>query len=161
MLIRKFEANDWGDLWRVLKPVFRAGEAYALPRDIDQSMAYEYWIDSAQACFIACNDDGALLGSYYLKPNQQGPGDHVCNCGYIVSDKASGKGLATALCIHSQQQARELGFEAMQFNLVVSNNYAAIRVWEKQGFATAGCLPGAFRHPRLGRIDAMVMYKQL
>jgi ribosomal protein S18 acetylase RimI-like enzyme len=65
------------------------------------------------------------------------------------------------MCVHSQAEALALGFRAMQFNLVVSTNDTAVRLWKKLGFQIAGRLPGAFRHLRLGYVDAYVMYKQL
>ena len=65
------------------------------------------------------------------------------------------------MCRHSQAQARALGFEAMQFNFVVTTNTGAIRLWERLGFETVGRLPGAFEHPAAGRVDALVMMKWL
>ena len=62
---------------------------------------------------------------------------------------------------HSLGYARAHGFRAMQFNFVVNSNQAAIHLWEKFGFATIGLLPGAFLHPRLGYVDALVMYRTL
>ena len=102
-------------------------------------------------------DDGELLGTYYLKTNQAGPGAHVCNCGYMVTDTARGRGIATAMCEHSQQVARDLGYEAMQFNFVASTNEGAIRLWQKLGFDIVGRPLGAFKHPRQGKVDALVM----
>lgn len=102
-----------------------------------------------------------LLGTYFIKPNQGGPGSHVCNCGYMVSSKARGMGLATKMCEHSQQIALELGFKAMQFNSVVSTNEGAVRLWQKLGFDIVGTLPKAFKHPTQGYVDAYVMYKWL
>ena len=103
--------------------------------------------------------DGHILGTYYLKTNQVGPGSHVCNCGYMVSSKARGKGLATAMCQHSQKQAIKLGYKAMQFNFVASSNEGAIRLWNKLGFNTVGHLSKAFHHPNKGYVDALIMYK--
>ncbi len=65
------------------------------------------------------------------------------------------------MCAHSLEIARARGFRAMQFNLVVSTNERAIRLWERCGFAVVGRLPGAFAHPRLGFVDALVMYRTL
>jgi ribosomal protein S18 acetylase RimI-like enzyme len=65
------------------------------------------------------------------------------------------------MCKHSQQEAAARGFRAMQYNLVVSTNEVAVRLWKKHGFEVIGSLPGAFHHPRLGFVDALVMYKQL
>ena len=65
------------------------------------------------------------------------------------------------MCVHSQQEAISMGYRAMQFNLVAASNEGAVRLWTKLGFATVGRLPGAFAHPKLGYVDALVMYKWL
>ena len=65
------------------------------------------------------------------------------------------------MCEHSQREAVAQGFRAMQFNFVVSTNEGAVRLWQRLGFAIVGTLPGAFAHPRLGYVDAYVMFKQL
>jgi ribosomal protein S18 acetylase RimI-like enzyme len=49
----------------------------------------------------------------------------------------------------------------MQFNFVVSANEHAVRLWESLGFAIVGRLPGAFRHPKIGYVDALVMFRKL
>lgn len=51
-----------------------------------------------------------MLGTYFLEPNQPGPGSHVCNCGYAVAPDAQGKGVAYAMCEHSQREAVGRGF---------------------------------------------------
>jgi ribosomal protein S18 acetylase RimI-like enzyme len=65
------------------------------------------------------------------------------------------------MCAHSLNQARERGFAAMQFNFVVASNERAVRLWQACGFEIVGRLPGAFRHPRLGYVDALVMVQSL
>lgn len=160
MDIRRFEEQDWPATWRIIEPVFRAGETYAFPTDISEEQAYHIWIERPLATFVVV-DDGLIVGTYYLKPNQPGPGSHVSNCGYIVSDKARGKGVASAMCEHSQQEAIERGFLSMQYNFVVSTNEGAVRLWKKHGFQVVGTLPKAFRHSRLGFVDALVMFKEL
>ena len=40
-------------------------------------------------------------------------------------------------------------------------NVRAVRAWESLGFTVVGRLPGAFRHPREGFVDALVMFKRL
>lgn len=159
--IRSFEAHDWPALWRLLEPVFRAGETYAFPSDIDEADARARWVEAPMATWLAVAPGGELVGTYYIKPNQGGPGAHVCNCGYIVDSAARGQGVAGTLCEHSQAEALRLGFRAMQYNLVVATNVGAIHLWHKHGFHIAGTLPGAFRHPRHGYVDAHIMYKTL
>ena len=120
--IRTFEPGDWPALWRLLEPVFRAGETYAFARDIDEAEAHARWVEAPTETWIAFDASRELVATYYIKPNQPGPGDHVCNCGYIVAEAARGRGIAGTLCEHSLDAGRRLGFRAMQYNLVVATN---------------------------------------
>ena len=160
MRLRRAVPEDWPALWEILRPTFRAGDTYAVDPDIPEDAARTYWTETPRECWLA-EDAGAVLGTYYLRANQAGPGDHVCNCGYVTAPAARGRGVARAMCLQSQDRARSLGFMAMQFNLVVSTNAAALRLWADLGFATVGTLPGAFRHPEAGPVDAHVLYKWL
>lgn len=159
--IRLFEEKDWSALWRIVAPVFRAGETYAFSPDITEEEARKVWIKTPSATFVAAEANNEILGTYYIKPNQPALGAHVCNCGYITAEKARGRGIASDMCRHSQREAASRGFRAMQYNLVASTNESAVRLWKKHGFDIIGALPKAFRHSRLGFVDAYVMYKQL
>ncbi|MCC7218935.1 MAG: GNAT family N-acetyltransferase [Burkholderiales bacterium] len=160
MGIREATREDFARIWPIFREVAAAGETYAYPRDVTREQAAALWMDVPRKTFVF-EEDGEVLGTYYIKTNHAGPGDHVCNCGYMVAAAARGRGLATAMCEHSQQVARALGYRAMQFNLVASSNEGAVRLWSKLGFATVGRLPGAFHHPSRGHVDALVMYKWL
>jgi ribosomal protein S18 acetylase RimI-like enzyme len=159
--IRSYGPGDWPGVWAILEPVFRAGETYAVPPEISEADAKTMWTTPPKQVFVAEGEDGTLLGTYFLRPNHDGPASHVCNCGYVVSSAAAGRGVASQMCEHSQREAVARGYRAMQFNLVVSTNERAVRLWTRLGFATVGTLPGAFRHPRLGFVDAYVMFKPL
>ena len=161
IVIRPLEEKDWTATWQVIKPVFRAGETYPFSPDITEGEAYKAWVEMPSATFVAVDECNEVLGTYYIKPNQPALGAHVCNCGYIVAKEARGRGIAAEMCQHSQREAISRGFRAMQYNLVVSTNEVAVRLWKRQGFEVVGTLPQAFRHPRLGYVDALVMYKQL
>lgn len=159
--IRAFEQIDWPSVWNIIEPVFRSGKTYSFSPDISEDEAHRMWIETPTATYVAKDDNGSVVGTYFIKPNQPGLGSHVSNCGYIVGENARGKGVASLMCEHSQQEAKRLGFRAMQFNMVVSTNKVAIGIWKKLGFETVGILPGAFRHSKFGYVDALVMYKQL
>ena len=159
--IREFRDSDWPEVWQLLHETFAAGDTYSFAPDSTESAIRKIWIDAPAATFVARDADDALLGTYFIKANQPGLGDHVSNCGYVVSPKASGRGVATAMCEHSQSWARAHGFRAMQFNFVVSTNERAVRLWQKLGFEIVGRLPGAFRHRTQGYVDALVMFKTL
>lgn len=160
MNIREARTEDFEQIWPIFHEIVRAGETYAYPRDTDREEAASIWLATPRKTYVF-EENGIILGTYYLKTNQSGPGDHVCNCGYMVASAARGRGLATALCEHSQTIARELGYKAMQFNFVASTNEGAVRLWNKLGFETVGRLPRAFKHPTKGYVDALVMYKWL
>ena len=159
--IRLFNRKDWPAVWRIIEPVFRAGETYPFSPEIPEEEACSVWIEHPSATYVATDEAGNIVGTYYIKPNQSSLGAHVCNCGYIVGENARGKGVATEMCEHSQQEAVSQGFRAMQYNLVVSTNEKAFQLWKKLGFDLVGTLPGAFRHKQYGYVDAYVMYKQL
>ena len=160
MLIRPAQPADWPAIWSILEPVIRAGETYALDPHMGEAAARAYWLGADKHSFVT-EVEGQVLGTYYLRANQAGGGAHVANCGYMTAAAARGKGVARAMCAHSLSAAREAGFAAIQFNFVVSSNVAAVHLWEAMGFAIVGRLPKAFRHPALGLVDALVMWRDL
>ncbi len=153
-------AADAEAIWAILEPVIRAGETYALSRDMSRADALAYWLGADRETFVA-EADGAVLGTYYLRANQAGGGGHVANCGYMTAAAATGRGIARQMAHHSFDRAAARGFRAMQFNFVVASNVAAVHLWQALGFAVVGTLPGAFAHPRLGHVDALVMFRDL
>lgn len=166
MNIREATDADFDSIWPIFEEIVRAGETYAYDRDCNKEQAFSIWMAAPRKTFVVtavleANEPEQIVGTYYLKTNQAGPGKHVCNCGYMVSSKARGKGLAGKMCEHSQSIAIQLGYKAMQFNFVASTNEGAVRLWQKLGFATVGTLPKAFYHPIRNYVDALVMYKWL
>ncbi len=160
MKIREATEADFEKIWPIFHEIVSAGETYGYPQNTSKEEARRLWMHLPRRTFVA-EEEGEILGTYYIKTNQPGPGSHVCNCGYMVSSKARGKGLATAMCEHSQKIAIELGYKAMQFNFVTTSNEGAVRLWAKLGFDNVGRLPKAFNHPSKGYVDALVMYKWL
>lgn len=141
-------------------PVFRAGDTYTIDSEVSEADAIAYWTSAGKEIFVA-EIDGNILGTYYIRPNQAGGGSHVCNCGYMTSSRATGRGIASAMCVHSLEYAKSAGFKGMQYNFVVSTNVGAIRLWKKFDFDIVGRLPKAFLHPSDGYIDALVMFRSL
>ena len=160
ILIRPADSADVQTVLAIVAPVLRAGETYAIARDLSDEQTLAYWFAPSHEVFVA-EDDGAILGTYYLMANQAGGGAHVANCGYMTAAAAQGKGIARAMCLHSLKRAAERGFRAMQFNHVVSTNTRAVALWQALGFQIVGTLPGAFNHPIHGFVDSYVMFRAL
>lgn len=158
--IRLATQNDADTIWSMIRPVIRAGDTYALENKMTKDEALSYWMATDKWTFVA-EEDGELLGTYYMKTNQAGGGSHVCNCGYITRENARGRGIARQMCEHSLIKAHELGFKAMQYNCVLSTNEGAVRLWKRLGFDIVGTIPKVFHHPNKGYVDAFVMYQLL
>ncbi len=159
MLVRPALPGDDEAIRKIITPIIRSGETYALPSDWTEEEALAYWTSPAHTVFVA--DDGAVAGTYYIRANQRGGGSHVANCAFMTAPSATGRGVASAMCTHALRYAAEAGYLAMQFNFVVSTNTRAIALWRRFGFEIVGRLPQAFRHPTLGLVDALVMYRKL
>ncbi|MCM2269969.1 MAG: GNAT family N-acetyltransferase [Thermoanaerobaculia bacterium] len=158
--IRPVTAADHDAVWEIFHEVVAAGDSYAFDPATPRDEALRLWVETPRATYVA-ELDGRVAGTYYLKDNQPGLGAHVANAGYMTAGWARGRGVGAAMGDHSLTEARRLGYRAMQFNLVVATNVAAVRLWHRLGFDTVGVLPEAFRHLRHGRVDALVMYRRL
>jgi ribosomal protein S18 acetylase RimI-like enzyme len=161
MHIRPATEEDWPRLWPIVRQVAADGETYPYAMDLTEADGHRFWMELPCATYLAEDDDGAVLGSYYLKPNQPTLGDHVANAGYMVAEQCRGVGVGRALCEHSLAEAPRLGFLALQFNLVVETNPYAIALYEKLGFEIKARLPRAFRRKNREFVDAFVMYRWL
>ena len=162
MRIREIRADEFELIWPIFQEVIARGDSYPYPADLSLEDARAMWTTPPARCFVAESDgDGEVLGCYRLAPNHMGLGNHVANGSYMVASATRGRGVGAALCEHSLDEARRSGYSAMQFNLVVSTNTAAVRLWQRHGFDIAGTLPGAFRHALHGPVDAYVMYRRL
>ncbi|TNF19287.1 MAG: GNAT family N-acetyltransferase [Rhodobacteraceae bacterium] len=151
---------DDAAVWEILRPAVESGETFCADPAGGQAGGLAYFWPETSQVWIA-EEGGVPLGCCYLRPNQTGGGAHVCNAGYCTAPAALGRGVARAMLAFSLDEARRQGYRAMQYNFVVETNTRAIATWQRAGFAIVGRLPAAFRHPRAGYVDALVMYKSL
>jgi L-amino acid N-acyltransferase YncA len=158
--VRAATEGDFDDIWRIFRAVVEPGDAYTFGPETTREQARDFWMAKGSNAFVAVVD-GLVRGTYLLKPNQPELGSHVANAAYMVDPASRGLGLGELMGRHSLAEAKARGFRAMQFNIVVSTNEPAVRLWTKLGFAIVGTLPAAFRHVRLGFVDAYVMYRSL
>ncbi|QEH97206.1 GNAT family N-acetyltransferase [Gluconobacter thailandicus] len=158
LIIRPAQSLDREGIWRVLAPVLKAGETYALPRTWGRRQALGYWMAVEHRVYVAESPEGEIVGTFYLQDNQLGGGRHVGNAGFVA---CSGYGAGRQMGEFALKEAQTLGYRAMQFNFVVSTNDRAVALWKRLGFRVVGTLPGAFNHPQCGYVDAFVMWKEL
>lgn len=159
--IRPAEVKDWPQMWQIFREVTAGGDTYVFAADTPEADARAYWFSPGISSFIAADETGAVLGMYKLVANYRDRGSHVANASFMVSGRARGRGIGREMCLAALAEARRCGFQAMQFNFVVSTNTSAVALWQSLGFQIVGTLPKAFQHQRLGLVDAYVMYRFL
>ena len=160
MKIRRATSVDYDQVWEIFSAVIKTGDTYVFNPDTPKEDLAKHWFADYMATFVV-EEDGQILGTYIIKPNQIDLGSHIANGSYMVSPKAQGKGIGKLLCEHSIQFARESGYVGIQFNIVVSTNVPAVELWKKYGFQIIGTTPKGFRHPEQGLVDTYIMFLEL
>ena len=161
MTIRRANKEaDYDKVWEIFRVVISTGDTYVFDPNTPKDSLQKYWFADYMDTFVAVDND-EILGTYIIKPNQIDLGDHIANCSYMVNPKHQRRGTGNLLCEHSINYAREKGFLGIQFNIVVSTNEAAVKLWQKFGFKIIGTTPKGFRHRDLGLVDTYIMYKDL
>lgn len=159
-MIRLVTQQDKKEILPLLRETFRAGETYPYdPQSTDEEML-DIWFSKMNRVYVY-EDDGHIKGTLYIRPNQPGLGSHICNAGFIVAGTATGQGICTKMGAFALEEAKKLGYAAMQFNFVVSTNIGSLKVWEKFGFSILGRVPKAFKHSKHGFVDTFILYKEL
>lgn len=139
-----------------------AGDTYVwVASEMDEETARAAWMLPPPAEVLVATDDGVVVGTAEIRPNQVGRGNHVANASFMVAPSSAGRGVGRALAVEVLERARAAGYRAMQFNAVVATNVRAVALWESIGFSVVGRVPGAFRHEADGEVDLLVMHRWL
>jgi len=161
MNIRRADVQkDYDQIWEIFKNVISTGDTYVFDPNTPKESLHKYWFGDSMDTFVAVDQD-EILGTYFIKPNQIDLGNHIANCGYMVNPKYHGRGTGKLLCEHSINFAKDKGYLGIQFNIVVSTNETAVKLWQKFGFEIIGTTPNGFRHRDLGLVNTYIMFKDL
>lgn len=160
LTIRAATSTDWHLIWPLFSTVVSTGDTYTVPPETTEAEGRAYWMGRAIAVYVA-EENGQLVGTYCLRVNLPGLSSHVANAGYMVAPSSAGRGIGSRMCEHSLDEARSKGFEAMQFNAVVSTNHRAVALWKRHGFAIIATVPKAYKHRTLGPVDLYIMHRFL
>ncbi|WP_276500375.1 GNAT family N-acetyltransferase [Terrimonas pollutisoli] len=158
--VRKVKAADYDKVWEILEKIIRKGDSFACSPASTKKERISYWCGLDKHTYVAV-DEGEIAGTFFIQDNQPGLGSHIANAGYAVSPAKSGKGIGKFMGEYSLAEAKKLGNKAMQFNLVVKSNDAAIQLWKTIGFQIIGEIPEAFDHIEKGLTNAYIMYQKL
>ena len=158
--IRKAEASDQDGVWEIISRVIAGGDTYVFDPKTPREVMIPYWYAPEKYTYVA-ELAGRIVGTYIMKDNQPGLGSHIANASYMVHPDFHGRGIGKALGQHSLQEGRNLGYQALQFNIVIKTNTAAVELWLKLGFEIIGEIPKAFQHSKSGPVPALIMYREL
>jgi ribosomal protein S18 acetylase RimI-like enzyme len=158
--IRKADESDKPAIWQIIKAVIAGGDTYVFVPDSSEAEMMAYWFTPDKHNYVALVDD-EIVATFWLRPNQPGLGSHIANAAYMVSPDTHGRGIGKQMALWSLDEARRLGFTAMQFNFVVKSNSVAVKLWQSIGFDIIGEIPDAFAHKQNGLTNALIMYRKL
>lgn len=160
IVTREASITDQEPIWQIIQQVIAAGDTYVFAPDSAKEKMLGYWFAEGTHTYVA-TIDGAIKGTFLIRNNQPALGSHIANAAYMVLPAASGQGIGKAMGLFSLEEARRLGYRAMQFNFVIKTNETAIRLWQKMGFTIIGEIPEAFQHQQKGLVNALILYKKL
>ena len=160
LTFRLANPQDEEKIWQVIEPIIRQGGTYVFDPATSKEKMMDYWLHADKKTYVALAG-GSLAGTFYLKENQPDLGNHICNAGFMVAPQFGGKGIGQTMGRFAMQEAKKLGFQAMQFNFVIQSNSKAVALWQNLGFRILGEIPQAYRHPKLGFVPALIMYQEL
>lgn len=158
--IRPASASDYDGIWNIIQQVIATGDTYVFAPDSSRSKMLDYWCGKDKHTYVALSD-GKIVGTFMIKDNQPDLGSHIANAGYMTHPGKSGIGIGGMMGEFSLEEARRLGYKAMQFNIVVKSNERAVRLWQRLGFNIIGEIPDAFNHLKFGLTNAYIMHRQL
>jgi ribosomal protein S18 acetylase RimI-like enzyme len=158
--IRKAVEADKIEIREILKAVVEGGDTYVFYPDTPGEKLVAYWFAADKRTYVALAGN-KIVGTFFLKDNQPDLGSHVANAGYMVAPGARGLRVGRTMAEFSLEEARRLGYKAMQFNFVVKTNEPAVELWQKLGFEIIGEIPEAFQHRENGLTNALIMYRKL
>ncbi len=148
-------------IWDIFKIVTSTGDTYIYPPDTTKAQARKIWLKDRVCYVVKDKTTDTIIGTYTIRPNVIGLGSHVANAGFMVHPHYRNKKIGQAMGEHALIEAKKLGYQAMQFNVVVSTNERAVYLWQKMGFKIIGTVPKAFHHKINGLVDIHIMHRFL
>lgn len=158
--IRKAELKDQDSIWHIIQQVLAGGDTYVFAPDSSRETMLDYWCGADKHTYVA-EIEKEILGTFIIKDNFPDLGSHVANASFMTLPSAFGLGIGRTMGEFSLGEAKQLGYRAMQFNIVVKSNERAIQLWQNLGFKVIGEIPDAFHYRRNTFVDAVIMWRKL
>lgn len=155
--LRLFEKKDEQELYEIFQEVVDTGSQFPYESSSMEEFHRQFFIPQGQV-YVCHTSEGKVVGGFYLRANYSGRSNHIANAAYMIHHAYRSKGLGSLLIQASLLFAKELGFRSLQFNMVLSQNIRAVKLYTKLGFHIIGAIPNAVRNPDGSYQDGYVMY---
>ncbi|MCI5049248.1 MAG: GNAT family N-acetyltransferase [Rickettsiales bacterium] len=160
VVISPLKREEFERVWPIFHTIIGDGKTYSYDPDLTIEEARAIWCADEKTPYIA-EVDGVPVGTFYLRANQLGLGNHVANGGFMVAPEHAGKGYGRQMGQRMIDEAKATGYHGMQFNFVVEDNVPSLKIWTSLGFEIVGTVPDAMRHREKGLMAVHIMYKKL
>jgi L-amino acid N-acyltransferase YncA len=152
-----YDLKDKEALYEIFQEVVDSGQ---FPYESSSRDEFERQFVSRKEHLYVCHSlDGDVIGGFYIKPNFLGISNQIANACFMVRDTHRGRGLGSLLAKASLHLAKDLGFTAMQFNMVT--NTLNVKLYEKIGFKVHGIVPQAVPDRSGNYQDSFIMHRFL
>ncbi len=158
--LKAYKLKDDEELFAIFQEVVDTGCQFPYESSSREEFQTQFFGSTSQV-YVCRSPQGHVIGGFYLKPNYSGRSGHIANAAYMIKSTHRRLGIGTLLINASLHIARSLGFVAMQFNRVLSENAGAIKLYEKLGFEIVGTIPNAIRNADGSFQDAYTMYRRI
>jgi DNA-binding MarR family transcriptional regulator/L-amino acid N-acyltransferase YncA len=151
-VLEPFHPKDEAGLYKIFQEVHECSSV--------QEFRQQFFHPQGQT-YMCHTKEGTVIGGFFIRPNFSGQASHIANAAYMIQDTYRGKGIGSLLVKASLHIAKNLNFQAMQFNMVLSHNTIAIKLYEKLGFKMIGTIPEATCNPDGSYQDGYIMHRKL
>lgn len=158
--VQPYQAEDEPALYAIFQEVVDSGCQFPYESSALEEFRKQFLGTDSQL-HICRNQKGDVIGGFYLKANYSGRSNHIANAAYMLEPSHRGKGLGTLLIKASLYIARDLDFQSMQYNMVLSQHSLATKLYQKLGFAILATIPKAIRNPDGSFQDGYMMHREL
>ena len=158
--IREASDSDHMIVLDLFRAIISEGETYIYTEDFSDEALNGIWFEAPNRAYVV-EHEGTVIASFVIRPNKMGRGAHIANAAFIVQKNYQGKGIGRLMGEYAIDEAKRLGYRAMQFNIVVSTNIRSVSLWNRLGFRIIGTIPEGFDHKQLGLVDIYIMYRSL
>lgn len=160
LLLSPFTQEDENSLYGIFQEVVDSGVEFPYECSSVQEFHRQFFAPRSEV-YVCRSSDGQVIGGFYIKASFSGRCNHIANAAYMIKSSHRGQGIGTLLINASLEIAKHLGFQAMQFNMVLSQNLIAVKLYQKLGFNIVGTIPNAIRNPDGSYQQGYILHREL